>query len=345
MTKVVFFYILAEIKRVGDVVLGIMTCNITLGTFRKCSEGQKGTQPCLNILYKLSFKMGGYPMSIERDQSKASDLLNDTTVFVGADVSPSAPGSKLPSIAALTFNISNQPKHFACIVRLQDSRQEIIVDMRVMIKEALRSYYTFSKKKPSKIIIYRDGVSEGQFLKVMQAELAAVHVGCNEVEDNYKPNVTFIINQKQHNTRLIPSNCDPRDRDQNIPPGTVVDNTIVHPNEFDFFLCSHQGIQGTSKPVHYHVLHDDNKLSSDTIQQLTFQMAHLYARCPRSVSLPAPVLYAKLAAQRAREHMKRVVDAADVTSSSSGGTIQYDMAELKEALQVKKALKKRMFYV
>ena len=34
----------------------------------------------------------------------------------------------------------------------------------------------------------------------------------------------------------------------NIPPGTVVDTVITHPREFDFFLCSHAGIQ-----VHVHV--------------------------------------------------------------------------------------------
>ena len=32
-------------------------------------------------------------------------------------------------------------------------------------------------------------------------------------------------------------------RSKNIPPGTVVDTVITHPREFDFFLCSHAGIQ------------------------------------------------------------------------------------------------------
>lgn len=29
----------------------------------------------------------------------------------------------------------------------------------------------------------------------------------------------------------------------NIPAGTTVDAGITHPTEFDFYLCSHQGIQ------------------------------------------------------------------------------------------------------
>ena len=32
-------------------------------------------------------------------------------------------------------------------------------------------------------------------------------------------------------------------RGRNVPPGTTVDSSITHPREFDFFLCSHAGIQ------------------------------------------------------------------------------------------------------
>lgn len=37
------------------------------------------------------------------------------------------------------------------------------------------------------------------------------------------------------------------DRDGNLIAGTVVDESIVSPKEFDFFLCSHAGLKGTSK--------------------------------------------------------------------------------------------------
>ena len=32
-------------------------------------------------------------------------------------------------------------------------------------------------------------------------------------------------------------------RSGNIPAGTAVDMGITHPNEFDFYLCSHAGVQ------------------------------------------------------------------------------------------------------
>lgn len=62
-------------------------------------------------------------------------------------------------------------------------------------------------------------------------------------------------------------------------------------------------IQGTSRPSHYHVLWDDNSLTADELQQLTYQMCHTYVRCTRSVSIPAPAYYAHLVAFRARYHL------------------------------------------
>ncbi len=98
-------------------------------------------------------------------------------------------------------------------------------------------------------------------------------------------------------------------RSGNIPAGTTVDQGITSPQEFDFYLCSHTGIQvrymtlavryvwgltvslffqGTSRPSHYHVLWDDNNFTADELQVLTYQLCHTYVRCTRSVSVPAP---------------------------------------------------------
>ncbi|KNA26091.1 hypothetical protein SOVF_000600, partial [Spinacia oleracea] len=57
---------------------------------------------------------------------------------------------------------------------------------------------------------------------------------------------------------------------------TVVDTKICHPTDFDFFLCSHAGIQGTNRPAHYHVLWDDNKFSADEIQSLMNNLCYTF---------------------------------------------------------------------
>ena len=62
--------------------------------------------------------------------------------------------------------------------------------------------------------------------------------------------------------------------------------------------------QGTSKPTHYVVLSDESKVSQDVLQSVTFHLCHCFARCTRSVSIPAPTYYAHLAATRAKEYVK-----------------------------------------
>ena len=68
-------------------------------------------------------------------------------------------------------------------------------------------------------------------------------------------------------------------------------------------LTLFSGIQGTSRPSHYHVLWDDNHFDADELQQLTYQLCHTYVRCTRSVSIPAPAYYAHLVAFRSRYHL------------------------------------------
>lgn len=169
--------------------------------------------------------------------------------------------------------------------------------MKIITKNALRDFFGRSKMKPAQIIMFRDGVGEGMFPIIFDHECKAILEACEEIEPGYRPKVTFIIVQKRHHSRLFPQRQD-ADRSGNLLPGTVCDEGIVDPKEFDFYLCSHAGLKGTSKPTHYHVLYDEIGFSADDMQQLTYKLCHVYSRCSRVTSIPAPAYYAHLAAYR-----------------------------------------------
>lgn len=71
---------------------------------------------------------------------------------------------------------------------------------------------------------------------------------------------------------------------------------------------SHGGLLGTSRPCHYQVLLDENKMSPDVVQQLTYNLAHIYPRSTRSVSIVSPAYFAHHVATRARAHIGTEVD-------------------------------------
>ncbi|XP_064115910.1 protein argonaute-2-like [Macrobrachium nipponense] len=319
----------ARIKKTGDRDIQVVTQCIKSTNVRACAPPTVG-----NILLKINAKMGGTNNVL----SNISQPIVFTTpvMIMGADVNHPQAGDKVtPSLAAVLGSLDRYASKYAVEVRHQMHRTEMIQKIREMTKNLLKAFYRFTKRKPERIVMYRDGVSESQFLEVLSFELKEMRKACTELQADYQPAITFIVVQKRHHTRLFCQERDGVGRSKNIPPGTTVDKSITHPTERDFYLCSHQGIQGTSKPTHYHCLWDDSDLNMDQLEELTYAMCHLYSRCTRSVSIPAPAYYAHLAAFRAKVHIQDLCqsDTVSLTSSSSGADAPSD-AVLARACQV-----------
>lgn len=110
---------------------------------------------------------------------------------MGADVThPPAGDNKKPSIAAVVGSMDAHPSRYAATVRVQQHRLEIIQELSSMVRYVSHlceciTFFGFSPSvyrvtsffrellvmfykstggyKPHRIILYRDGVSEGQF--------------------------------------------------------------------------------------------------------------------------------------------------------------------------------------
>ncbi|XP_029658775.1 protein argonaute-2 isoform X1 [Formica exsecta] len=330
----------AEVKRVGDTLLGMATQCVQAKNVNKTSP-----QTLSNLCLKINVKLGGINSILV--PSIRPKVFNEPVIFLGADVThPPAGDNKKPSIAAVVGSMDAHPSRYAATVRVQQHRQEIIQELSSMVRELLLMFYkSTGGYKPHRIILYRDGVSEGQFLTVLQHELTAIREACLKLEIDYRPGITFIVVQKRHHTRLFCADKKEQSgKSGNIPAGTTVDVCITHPTEFDFYLCSHQGIQGTSRPSHYHVLWDDNHFESDELQCLTYQLCHTYVRCTRSVSIPAPAYYAHLVAFRARYHLVEKEHDSGEGSHQSGCSEDRTPGAMARAITVHADTKRVMYF-
>ncbi|XP_050681269.1 protein argonaute-2 isoform X2 [Leptidea sinapis] len=330
----------AEVKRVGDTVLGMATQCVQAKNVNKTSP-----QTLSNLCLKINVKLGGINSILV--PSLRPKVFNEPVIFLGVDVThPPAGDNKKPSIAAVVGSMDAHPSRYAATVRVQQHRQEIVHELSSMVQELLIMFYKSTGGfKPHRIIMYRDGISEGQFIHVLQHELTAVREACIKLEAEYKPGITFIVVQKRHHTRLFCADKKEQSgKSGNIPAGTTVDLGITHPTEFDFYLCSHQGIQGTSRPSHYHVLWDDNHFGSDELQCLTYQLCHTYVRCTRSVSIPAPAYYAHLVAFRARYHLVEKEHDSGEGSHQSACSEDRTPGAMARAITVHAVTKKVMYF-
>lgn len=140
---------------------------------------------------------------------------------------------------------------------------------------------------PAKIVIFRDGVSETQFDMVLNEELVGVKRAFQAM--SYSPTITVIVAQKRQYTRFFPENKEDGGSFGNVPPGTVIDSTVIDHSGFHFHLFSQYGSIGTSKSTQYHVRCDKHGFTSDHIQQLIYSVCFTFARCTKPVSLIPPV--------------------------------------------------------
>ncbi|KPM09009.1 argonaute 2-like protein [Sarcoptes scabiei] len=230
----------AEVKRVGDTVLGMATQCVQSKNVNRTSP-----QTLSNLCLKINVKLGGINSILL--PSMRPKVFEEPVIFLGADVThPPAGDNKKPSIAAVVGSMDAHPSRYAATVRVQQHRQEIIQDLAKMVQELLIQFYRSTRFKPYRIIFYRDGVSEGQFQQLLAYELIAIRKACMNLEEEYRPGITFIVVQKRHHTRLFCANEQQQSgKSGNIPAGTTVDVGITHPTEFDFYLCSHAGIQAS----------------------------------------------------------------------------------------------------
>lgn len=287
--------IYGEVKLVCDTQLGIPSQCMLMKHARRPNR-----QYCANLCLKINLKLGGVNLVLG---SQLGFIAQRPTMVLGADVThPGIGESDRPSIAAVVASYDIKMSRYGAAVRLQNTRQEIISDLGGMLKEHLQNFVSANRRRPERLLYYRDGVSDGQYAAVLKDEVASIKRACAEFAEGYAPTLTVIIVQKRHHTRLSCASANDADRSGNIPAGTVVDTTICHPTLFDFFLCSHGGIQGTSRPTHYHVIYDDHRFKADELQVLSYNLCYTFARCTRSVSVVTPAYYAHLVAFRARFH-------------------------------------------
>ncbi|ORX38808.1 Argonaute-like protein [Kockovaella imperatae] len=316
----------------------------------QCLQGTKITsdrgldQYLGNVSMKIHAKLGGVTHEVPNSG------LDKTTMLIGADVShpPAGRGPIQPSIAVTVAAVNGDNVKFASSLRLQEGRVEIIQDLANMVHRHLTTFQQNTKQLPAKIILFRDGVSEGQYGHCVRYELSKIKEAASRFQ-GYKPKITFIVCAKRHSMRFFATDPKEQDRSGNLPAGTVVDSGCTHPFAFDFYPQAHAGLQGTAKPTHYICVADENGFSADKLQNLCNSLCYTYARATRAVSLVPVAYYADIIAGKARDIVYKddTSDSATIVSSDSGANNRSDFDELrlKKRLEDNQAFNSVAWYI
>ncbi|KAI8422656.1 hypothetical protein MSG28_006428 [Choristoneura fumiferana] len=156
-----------KVKQMAERDVGILTQCIKEFT----AEKRMNPQTVRNILLKVNSKLMGINQALD-NRSMPACLKQGRVMVVGADVTHPSPEQK-----------------------------EMIVEFEDMMVEHLTLYRQRNGALPTKVFVFRDGVSEGQFAQVMNSELLAVHQAYQRLAGTAaKPEVLFLLVQKRHHT-------------------------------------------------------------------------------------------------------------------------------------------------
>ncbi|XP_037901333.1 protein argonaute-2-like isoform X1 [Glossina fuscipes] len=294
----------SSVKQNAELKVGILTQCIKERTVLRAP---KDASVIHNLMLKVNAKLNGTNHKVsEEKEAGLKELLQpiSNVMFMGADVTHPSPDQRhIPSVVGVAASHDAYGACYNMQYRLQRSTVEEIEDMKSITEYHLNVYKSYQNRYPAHIIYYRDGVSDGQFPKIKKDELGGIRRACDQAGCN--PKITCLIVVKRHHTRFFPLRQSQGYRDfNNVEPGTVVDQYIVHPNEKQFFLVSHKAVQGTAKPTRYNVIEDDANFNIDLLQKLSYNLCHMFPRCNRAVSYPAPAYLAHLVAFRGRVYLE-----------------------------------------
>ncbi len=163
----------AFVKKVGDAI-GIPTQCLRWKNVETRPRGY-----LQNVMLKINTKMGGTNHTlVSRAQTTGAKfqdppnslswVFDKPTMLVGIDLSRE-PGTDRESMVAVVASMDGRASQYHAFLSAQSSRDEMVRGLEAEMQKAFEAFKVRNRVMPSHVIVYRDGVSEGQFDAVILA--------------------------------------------------------------------------------------------------------------------------------------------------------------------------------
>ncbi|KAI0133671.1 hypothetical protein BJ170DRAFT_172393 [Xylariales sp. AK1849] len=276
-----------------------------------------------NVGLKVNLKAGG----INHKVDPGIPLIKEgRTMVVGYDVTHPTNQSGDPknwrSVAGMVASTDKELGQWPGVAWAQQGGLEMLDQtFQPKFAERLVLWRKRNRDLPDNIIIYRDGVSEGQFSQVLDLELPKIRAACQSLySGGREPKIALIVSVKRHQTRFYPTDPNNMTKSRNIKNGTVVDRGVTLAKVWEFYLTAHTALQGTARPAKYTVLLDEvfrstfKEEAANTLEKITHEMCYTFGRATKAVSICPPAYYADILCTRFRALMPELFEASDTAS-------------------------------
>ena len=184
----------AAVKRICCTELPIPSQAINSKTLRNESKNRSIVQ---KIALQMNCKMGGTLWSIKIPFQKVMICGIDTYHEVN---------QKGNAVTGFIASLNGSYTRWYNKATIQKKKEEIGIGLTASLGLALAAYFNFNNYYPERIIVYRDGVGDGQLRYLKEFEIPQMNEGCKQVAKDYEPKLTYIVVQKRINTKFFQVN-------------------------------------------------------------------------------------------------------------------------------------------
>lgn len=214
-------------------------------------------------------------------------------MVVGADVSHK---NLYKSVISVVSSFDKDCTSYFSQTSIQSRKGDDIMNaMGWYIQNSLRRYMRENKAPPGLIVVFRDGVGNGQIEAVREKELQPLIDGIKQEYPNKNIMIAYIIVKKRLNVKFYDVASYRGEQEYcNPPSGTVVDNLCVGDSELEFFMVSQEvrDDQGTATPTCYEMIYNSTDLPKEIIYQIAYCQCFAYYNWSGPLKIPAVVMMA-----------------------------------------------------
>ncbi|KIX03285.1 uncharacterized protein Z518_06837 [Rhinocladiella mackenziei CBS 650.93] len=316
-------HIYNRVKYVCDVKEGLLNVCVIASKFKRANGQYRA-----NVALKFNLKLGGCNQSLQ--PPKLGILSDGKTMVVGLDVTHPSPGSlsMAPSVVGIVASINESFGQWPADLSIQTGRQEMVAGLKSLMKGRLKLWSKHNHDDYSKnILLYRDGVSEGQYNLVLDQELPEIRAACRDL---YPPKMTgqglpriswqatqytFLPDQARTSGSL--HKYFQRDRGRSWrhpgpPLGLLPPSARYSPRNSETGALLHRlrrDLPGRKCATTF-------KNVADVLEDLTHNLCYLFGRATKAVSICPPAYCVDLVCERARCYLGKIFNPSSMTSST-----------------------------
>jgi aubergine-like protein len=167
------------------------------------SMNKNGMSVASNILLQINAKLGDPLWQIGRSLKE----VRDRKIAIGGIAVYHKLINKKDSCAAFVGTVDVELTHYYSSAKMMPSNSQSIEPLQDMMLKWIRAWFKRNTSLPDTLIVYRDGVGEGQIVRILDMELPAlnkaVQAAAAKVRPGYQPEIIFMLANKKVPQRMF----------------------------------------------------------------------------------------------------------------------------------------------